>query len=191
MNVVLETRASVAPVKASGVGNRSGIGAVSALLAVIVSSWSHLRGGGSASGVVDLVPLLVAAPLVGAVAGHRRWSFGALISALVVLQPAVHMSMSRHEPGMGGSSSMTAVQHGSSPWAMVVMHAVGVVTVAVTLRYGWRWVSTMPALLAVAIGPQRITVWCRTPEMSTLATECFRAPSAPRRIVNWSRGPPR
>ncbi|MGA9277418.1 hypothetical protein [Ilumatobacter sp.] len=92
---------------------------------------------------------------------------------------------------MDGSSPMSMVQHGSNPWAMVVMHAVGVVIVAVTLRYGWRWLSTMPAVLAAAIGPQRITVSWRTPYMSMLATECFRAPSAPRRVTNWSRGPPR
>ena len=190
VSVVAEIRASFVPDRAMPPVRHRGIGAVSAVAAVVVSSWSHLRGGGSSGGIVDLAPLLVAAGLLGASLGHRRWSFAALLSALVVLQPAVHLTMSRHGSAMGGPASMMDGR-AASPWTMVALHAAGVVITAVTLRYGGRWLSTMPVLLTAALGLRRRAVTWPMPHLAMLVIQDRCVPQERVGVTNWSRGPPR
>lgn len=164
-------------------------GAAAGTSVVGLAAGAHAAAGGALDGAPTLAAAAGAA-CVGAVAAARvRWTFWRLTAVAVAAQPLLHVVLDGGADGHHGHHAGPAATHAST--TMVVAHLVVALGVAVLLRWGLRWVRTLPALARALVVPRR-----------GLAAPCLRSvgwvPVTPRvgrdlavLAARGSRGPPR
>jgi hypothetical protein len=127
---------------------------------------AHVAGGGRFTSTATLGLLTVVVLALGLVLASVRRSFGRLLIISVVAQPVIHVVLdtvtahgTSHGPhAIHQNSVHTSEQHaamlssaGHDATAMWVVHVVAAVVTAVVVRWGWRWLRSMPALLRAIV----------------------------------------
>ncbi len=179
-------------------------GALAGAAVVGVGGFAHVAAGGQLAAQSFLAATAVAAAAGAAIRLHVRWTFWRLWSVALVAQPVLHALLAvdgghgPHHSSMhagGGSLAGDAAglsSHPSSHAGVMWFAHVGLaVAVAVLVRWGARWVRSMPALVrAVADGARRLTLILPTPSVTLAAAPGF--DRGRREGLAWdSRGPPR
>lgn len=156
----------------------------------------------AAGGALDLAPTALACVVVAAAAfaaDRVRWTFPRLVLAAAAGQPVLHVLFSAghapvSSPGHGGHAEHaghTALAVAGVEGRMVAAHLAVTLVVAVALRWGLRWLSTLPTIGRALVVPRRGTPVPRVVRVR------FAPPAPPLRrdlavlAVRGSRGPPR
>ena len=171
--------------------------AAAGLLVVASATAAHIAAGGT----VDLYALTGLATLAVAVcttlASRVRLTFGRAITATVALQPVVHAMLGHRQlPPVAGTGHVGHVMPTPEPGthvvsSMVLTHAAVAMLCAVVLRWGVRWLRSMPTIgRALVLRPRTViapllAVGDRSPAVHDVAV----APLAV--LFAWdTRGPP-
>jgi hypothetical protein len=146
-----------------GTGDRFLAGLLAGVAIVAAAAFSHLGAGGPIERPA-LALMLAAACVVGLGLASIRWTFVRLALVTVAAQPLLHLlfvSVGSHADGM--SADAHAAHHSldqhqamlaSSPHAggtMWIVHAAAALAAAVVIRWGWRWLRSMPDLVRAIV----------------------------------------
>lgn len=171
------------------------IGMLCGLLFSSFVGLGHRLAGGSLPPLTTALPWLTAVAFAGALLSGLRWTFPRLLAVFVIIQPLAHLVLAGRGPAMTGDGAMSMAgvqpsmaQH--SAWMMMATHTVAAVLIAVVVRYGWIWISTMPLVIrAVVWASRRAIAWPMTKTYRvTVAPQC--GPTVDVSKVWRSRGPP-
>lgn len=167
----------------------TGLGVAAAVVGLAASA--HAIGGGAFDPAPVTAAFTAVAVVAAGVARFGRWTFWRLVVASALAQPFLHVVLGgsgshghhahhHHQPGMVHADS-----------TMVAAHVVVVIVLAITLRWGVRWLQALPAIgrallmlprRVAPVGPQRVRFALpATPAVNDLAVLGTRG----------IRGPPR
>lgn len=122
------------------------VGALYGLLVAFVVAFGHRAAGGALPPVATSLLWLTVAAGAGALSSRLHWTFPRLLALFVAVQPLAHLALAEHGAAMADPSGMMTDHAGGAAWPMMGMHAAAAVVTACVVRFGWTWVSTMPAL---------------------------------------------
>ncbi len=165
-------------------GRWSGITAGGAVAAA--GALAHVTAGGSLGPAFAVA--VTASMTVGGLAGPRlRWTFWRALGAAAAVQPLLHLALATGgDHAHAGHHAMDGA--GERMW---ILHTAVAVGVAVLVRWGGRWLRTMPAAVravALAMAPARGP--SVGPDAPRWARTTARAPRAVASLAWTSRGPP-
>jgi hypothetical protein len=112
----------------------------------------HGSAGGEVSGISPLIAVAIC--VLGAVSLRTsiRWTFSRLLVAATAVQPVLHLVMSG-ESGHAHHGAGASAGTGDPP--MWLMHGGLAIVAAVTIRWGVRWLRSMPAVARALLPPRR------------------------------------
>ncbi len=128
-------------------------GAAAGTAVVGFAAGAHVAAGGALAGAATLAVATAAAGVGALGAARMRWTFWRLVVVALAAQPVLHLAINGDTGAHHGHHSAGAAGHAST--AMVVAHLAVALVAAVTLRWGLRWVRTLPALARALAVPSR------------------------------------
>jgi hypothetical protein len=127
----------------------------------------HVVAGGRVTSPLTLGLVTLTVLALGVVLATVRWSFARLLVVTVAAQPVLHVVLGTAAPHGAGAEGGHAIHHatvhtseqhaamlssaGHGATAMWVVHVAAAVLTAVVVRWGWRWLRSMPALLRAVV----------------------------------------
>jgi hypothetical protein len=153
---------------------------------------AHASAGGEVSGIGPSIAVATCALGAVSLTTSIRWTFVRILVAATALQPVLHLVLGGHaghdaHHAHGGAAASAA---GAADPQMWIMHGGLAILTAVALRWGVRWVRSMPALARALLS--RTPAWvgvlpiASPVEPATTVIACDR-----HSLLTWTnRGPP-
>ena len=183
-------------------GDRFTAGLLVGVGIVAAAAFAHL-GAGGAIDPASMALMLAAALVTGLVLASIRWTFARLVLVTVAAQPLLHLlfeSAGGHADGMSPDAHgahhsieqhramLASTQHADS--TMWIVHVVGALATAIVIRWGWRWLRSMPDLVrAIVYATCSVPIASTTRRMRIVVADAW-LPD-PVVLSAWNgRGPP-
>ncbi len=158
---------------------------------------AHVSAGGEVAGTRSIVALLGVVALAAALGTRLRWTFPRVLLVSLAVQPLLHALFTAG--GHAGDPLHAAHAHHHMATApadaghpsMPVVHAAVALAGALVVRWGLRWLRSMPELVrAIAFATRRIGVVPPAPVMAFTPTPALAG--GRQAMPTWTcRGPPR
>ena len=170
-------------------------GAIAGSTAVGLAAFAHVSAGGELSVVVALLATIAIGALCGLAASRVRVTFWRAAALAVAAQPALHLAFdgggtqSHHHHA--GAHPMSMSSSSSTDTRMLVAHVGVALVAAVLIRWGARWLCTMPEIARAIVMPLRSVV-VPTPLRSDRMPALAVVGGSQSPVSRWwdNRGPP-
>lgn len=145
----------------------------------------------AAGGALAWTPVLVAFALTTLAAHRVRWTFPRLVTAVALAQPVLHVALGMAHPTPEQHHAGHTVHAAHADGRMVAAHLTITLVAAVGLRWGVRWLRTLPTL-ARALVDARPRLALAVPQfVATVRTASVALRQPVLAAAHGSRGPPR
>jgi hypothetical protein len=152
-------------------------------------------------GTASMLAMVVVVLGAVAVAPRLRWTFPRVLCAALVVQPMLHTVLATSGHGMPAGDmaldpaghehamAMSAMPAQQFELAMWGTHAAAALVVAVVVRWGVRWLRSMPELIRAIVFTGRVSATAALTGLRLAPTPAVAPPSV-RYLLCESRGPP-
>ncbi len=161
--------------------------------------FAHVAAGGRVAGPAALALLTVAVAALAVALASTRPTFIRLLAIAAGAQPLLHVAFGSlashtspshaHHAGAQHATMLTSTDHASA--TMWIVHLVAAVVTAVVVRWGWRWLRSMPELLRAIAYSIRSVAFVEPAARVRRVAAGIRIPNQ-LALLTWDeRGPPR
>jgi hypothetical protein len=116
---------------------------------------AHALAGGELSGIGPLIAVATCVLAAISLGASIRWTFTRILVAATALQPVLHLVLGGHagHPAHHAHHGVGAAGAAGADPRMWVMHGGLAIVAAVAIRWGARWLRSMPALVRALLPP--------------------------------------